>query len=272
MKLGGAKLSALNLLFGLSYVIIPLYSLLRSLVFIQHIPVPASKFICSNHLTTWAISHPFPDVDISLLGRHLQSPFNCKVAASKSPLSTSIVYNLHATTMDVWTCCVCKIPNLMATAPACPICTHTRCGYCVRGPPPQELGSPQPLFPSQYHGRGQSYYTPSPSSNETHYRLSTPPFYTPPSAPPKHASIVTAANTRRPLSTRGPSYEPQYPLQRQMRRARGGFDSHNIPIFTPPSMTGWWKCCHDGHVNNPSLSPEKCTLDGHIKCGYCHSY
>lgn len=174
--------------------------------------------------------------------------------------------------MDVWNCCVCKSSNLLAIAPACPVCNHRRCDNCRRGPPPPEPGSPGPLFPSQYHGRGQSYYTPSPSSNETHYRLSTPPYYTPPSAPPKHASIATAANTRRPPSTRGPSYDSQYSLQQRTRGARGGSDGHNVQMHTPPSMAGWWKCCKDGNLNNPVLSPVKCTTDGHMKCGSCTKY
>lgn len=178
---------------------------------------------------------------------------------------------------DVWSCCQCKAPNLVAIAPtACPICTHTRCGSCSTGPPPQELGSPGPLFPSQHHRSGHSHYTLSPPSNQTHYRFASPTSYTPPSAPPRHASLGTSASAR-PSSTRGPSYDSygsipgsQYALQQWPRGARVGSESHNPQVCAPQPMTGWWKCCRDGHINNPILNPERCLNDNHKICCYCH--
>lgn len=180
--------------------------------------------------------------------------------------------------MDVWSCCQCGAPNLIATAPACPICTHPKCKDCQRGPPPQELGSPHPLFPPQQHRLGHSYYISSPS-NDTHYRLASPTSYNSPSTPSRHSSAVTTANTRRPLPTRGPSYGAyntiqgsQYALQQSRRGVPPGSDGHNVQMYTPPPGAGWWRCCLNGHINNPGSNPERCRNDNHAKCGSCHFY
>ncbi|EEH33017.2 hypothetical protein PAAG_04070 [Paracoccidioides lutzii Pb01] len=35
---------------------------------------------------------------------------------------------------DVWTCCNCDGPNLIANAPSkCPVCSHQRCSSCIVG-------------------------------------------------------------------------------------------------------------------------------------------
>lgn len=171
---------------------------------------------------------------------------------------------------DVWTCCGCGAPNLMAIAPvACPVCNeHNRCQNCRVGPPSPHLSSPGPLFPSQNYRSGHSY--------DTHHRLSSPPSWNAPSAPPRNASIATTANTYRTSSTRGLSYGSynyaqgsQYALHQGSRGAPGGSHGGNVDPHTPPSMAGWWKCCRCGQRNNPDLCPERCSLDGHRKCCYC---
>lgn len=170
---------------------------------------------------------------------------------------------------DVWSCCQCKVSNLVAIAPACPNCDHKRCDSCRIGPPTQD--SPSPLFPSQHHRSGHSYYTLSPPSNQAHYRFASSNFNTPPSALPRHASLGTSASTR-PSSTQGPSYDSynsiqgsQYALQQWPRGARGGPESHNS--YAPQPMTGSWKCCRDGRIN---ITPDRCPKDNHKRCGYCH--
>ncbi|KLJ12066.1 hypothetical protein EMPG_12823 [Blastomyces silverae] len=42
-------------------------------------------------------------------------------------------------------------------------------------------------------------------------------------------------------------------------------------LFARPPMRGWWYCHVSGneHLNNPDLSPEACSVCGHIKCPWC---
>lgn len=208
----------------------------------------------------------------------LYSPFKIRALSPNLVHSLSSPPQFRRQGMDVWTCCQCRAANLLAIAPSCPICCHGRCSSgCRIGPPPQQLGSPGPQFPSQHHRSGHSYYTFSSPSNQSEYRLSSPPSYTPPSAPPRHASIVTTANTRRPPSARGRSHGSynsvqgsQSALQQRLRQAPGGSNCRNM--FAPPSMAGWWRCCQDEIDNDPALCPERCVLDGHEKCGGCYNY
>lgn len=48
---------------------------------------------------------------------------------------------------------------------------------------------------------------------------------------------------------------------------------------TPTSNTGsgapiqcadWWTCHDCGHMNNPDLAPDRCSVCGHYKCCLCH--
>lgn len=165
----------------------------------------------------------------------------------------------------MWKCCKCGASGLLiATTPECPSCNnHRRCSYC----------------PLQSRRSGHSYDTSSPTSNHTHYRVASPTSYTSPSAPPRNASLATTANTYRTSSTRGLSYGSynyaqgsQYALHQGSRGAPGGSHGGYVDAYTPPPTAGWWKCCSCGHENNPILSPECCTQDGHMKCACCYKY
>lgn len=164
--------------------------------------------------------------------------------------------------MDMWKCCKCGASgHLIATTPECPSCNnHIRCPYCTL----QRIRS------------GHSYDTSSPTSNSTHYRVASPNSYTSPSAAPRHASIATTANTHRTSSTRGLSYGSynyargsQYAPHQGSHGAPGGSHGGDVDTYRPPSMAGWWKCCWCGERNNPVLCPERCSLDGHTRCGSC---
>ncbi|KAL1590087.1 hypothetical protein WHR41_01209 [Cladosporium halotolerans] len=44
------------------------------------------------------------------------------------------------------------------------------------------------------------------------------------------------------------------------------YKSHGYP------PRGSWTCCKCRQTNMPTLSPERCALDGHYKCPHCYVF
>lgn len=168
----------------------------------------------------------------------------------------------------MWNCCNCQAPNLIANSlERCPVCEHRRCPSCTIGAPPADIGSPSPLLPPSRY----SYAT---SSNQytSHQGLRPQNSYTPPSAPPRHASIFAGRAPPPRGSPRSSTNAPAPPPPLYASRLSypvASSPSYGTPMHNSPSMKGWWYCCEDGHFNNPVLSPLKCGNDGHLKCSQC---
>lgn len=47
------------------------------------------------------------------------------------------------------------------------------------------------------------------------------------------------------------------------------FEDEGIAMGVLGSLAGSWRCCRDGHINHPILSPDRCILDGHRRCRVC---
>lgn len=231
-------------------------------------------------------------VSLPLYSRELPilSSSDALISISKYPPSTpSIPPFPMAAQQDTWTCCLCGSTNVIDLTTRCPIppCPHKMCTYCPRGPPPRTLGPPGSLFPS-------SGYRPSPSpspfyqSTSMTYTTSAIPtqlpiqYSHPSSAPLRHASLASPQLSRQSSNNSGitggvSSYRQysQHPSgvmggNGRISSARdGGGGGRSGVGFPRPPTHGWWRCCQDGHVNNPDLCPVMCVTDGHRKCSKC---
>ena len=148
--------------------------------------------------------------------------------------------------MDVWTCCQCKATNLIALATKCPLCAHTRCDNCRRGPPSRN--DPAPL-----QSRHISHASPVSSSHQPAYPSSPPHTTIPSHTGHSYSSPVSHSSSAPPLSSFRCDHHPGHP---------------SSTAFSRPSMAGWWICCHCQNHNNPKLSGGRC-LCSHYRCTYC---
>ena len=174
------------------------------------------------------------------------------------------------TANDVWTCCACQSPNLIANADVkCPVCAHTNCTGCSVGRPG--------LHRSSYNVIGLSTSLPTPSTPNVTPRYS--PF-------PNNIALACESNTSaqcRPYGQYG--YLSLSALDRLLhitnvsrnsstRALRVSPLSHGRGameplLFAKPSTVGWWEC-HSCHwANNPSLYPRVCSNCSHTKCTAC---
>ena len=154
---------------------------------------------------------------------------------------------------DVWTCCQCGNPNLIATAPErCPVCGHIRRSCCRAGRPTFSKTHSLPHHPNAYPAApsssgGQSYHcsptqyiSPSMASSAR----TTPRYY--------NTNYTSSSYPSAPFSS-----SAGYPS------ASGNYASNH------PSVRGWWVCCCCQQSYNPALVPERCPLSGHQKCSEC---
>lgn len=161
---------------------------------------------------------------------------------------------------DVWTCCHCGSTNVIANCPVkCPLCPHSKCPGCHVGRPAAEFGPPGPLFTSQNTAQ-PAYRVNSPFQS---FQASQPVQYNVPSAAPRYSSMPATANARQNANFRSTKSAPP----------RTNPPSNNFrPMYTLPPRDAWWYCCRCNHLNNPDLSPDRCSSgDNHPKCIYCRA-
>lgn len=189
-----------------------------------------------------------------------------------------------------WTCCECKSTNLSANATRCPMsqCAHDRCRFCRSGPPSPRLGSPGPLFsssrPLQSFSPSFSQYPYTNIATPTNFPIPRPYEPSQPSAPPRHYALSALSpppgprrdpyyNSGGPTSASGQAWytysEESTCYASPPRTVDSGIGRASLPSSARPSTLGWWKCCQDGHWNNPDLCPVMCATDGHRKCSRC---
>ena len=183
---------------------------------------------------------------------------------------------------DVWRCCQCQTANLLALADVkCPVCDHTRDASCKVGQPTPPGKRPYP--DSWSHGEGSHRIThrlPRTSS------LASDPRSLLQSAIDDRCGSVLefCKQSYSGTSSSGSTYGtadavPPFPtpvfLAHSSARHRAkdsGFSSTpSIHTLTTPSTKGWWYCCN-GHHNNPSLAPDRCSQCQHWRCGSCTLY
>lgn len=171
---------------------------------------------------------------------------------------------------DMWKFHWCKSCYLIATTPQCldSNCAHIRCPYCPRGRP--SSSDPALLCPNSSAAAPQYRY--ATMETNPNFSIPGPRSYVPPSAPPRQSMPCMA--TLPPAAGLG---KTSY-----INNGSGGggsstgdhgraFLASSASPSLRPSMQDWWKCCRDGHVNNPGLFPEFCAWDSHRKCIYCEA-
>ena len=176
---------------------------------------------------------------------------------------------------DVWTCCQCRAPNLEANAPTkCPVCNHTRCSSCKVGQSPLPGGHPYlELWSRSRAPREDVQALPRGSALEP-YSLQPPGNALDASrGPVPHLSLQQESHAFRTGAKYGTAWDvPAYPPPRYTMHL-GDFCSFSptIQTFPKPSTRGYWECCAtaDRHLNNPALTPDKCVMCPHMKCGNC---
>ena len=161
---------------------------------------------------------------------------------------------------DVWRCCSCGASNLEANADTmCPVCGHRRCARCEGTRRSQHCSSsPQRNQRSERNWALDEVLAmiPSPRPNETtnnpiggaHIKASD--------------VIVMMVHDYKPYAPK-PAY-PNFQRRQRYNGLSGG--SH---LLGKGEMTDWWYCHPYNHLNNPRLSPERCSQCNHRKCESC---
>ena len=140
---------------------------------------------------------------------------------------------------DVWNCCQCKSPNLIANADKqCPICPHRRCSSCVTGRP------------------GLYGYSKFPDTNS----YSTAPRF-----------VL--------LSSNFPTYDISHSPSAHSYGKNYTYSTYPSPVYSPKintvprhDMAGWWTCCRCQNTINPALALTHCPIDSHVRCGSCYTH
>ena len=175
------------------------------------------------------------------------------------------------TANDVWTCCACLSPNLIANADVkCPVCSHTKCVSCP-------LGAPG-LSSSAYVAIALLTSVTTPSIPSVIPRYS--PF-------PNNITLPCEGNTtaecrsyqqyelssfdtlgRPPLSLMNISPIASTGASKGCSFSHGGSGIEPL-MYSKPSTVGWWECHSCRWANNPALYPRNCSNCPHKKCTSC---
>ena len=193
--------------------------------------------------------------------------------------------------LDTWSCCKCHSSNVIALTTQCPIfpCKHNMCNSCRRGPPSPTLGCAAPLFPTspppQYSYSSSRYPSYVATGATSEYSIPRPLQPMQPSAPPRQYGLGAAvpsslaARPQRGMSSNpygggggggGSGYGSGYGSVYGRGTGRNPYSPHMS--LGRPDMSGWWKCCQDGWLNNPALVGNVCSRDRHQKCDWCEKY
>lgn len=188
-------------------------------------------------------------VDTSFLISHTPNSYRAAQLprlCSKSSVPTQPLLSTHRqprvpymTTMSssIWTCCQCGGVNLVETAPACPLCGHMPCGYCV-------------VTAYESPGTANNSVAERPTDSNSSKRLDLSG-----SVDPNGCSTLTSPAL-------DPLYNPMPSCHSKKRGSKGEVPLNSLPY------EDIWTCCQCGSTNVYATSV-RCPLCAHDPCGYC---
>lgn len=168
------------------------------------------------------------------LPRSSTSPLFLELVSTNT---ASILPHMSTTMSNVWTCCQCGGVNLVDTSPACPLCGHIPCGYCVV----------------------TAFEYPETSNNSEAERLTS-------SNSSKRLDLSGSIDPDgcSALSAPAPDlfYSPMPSCRSKKRGSKGVVPLNSLPY------DGVWVCCQCGSANLWA-NCVRCPICAHDPCGQC---